>query len=363
VRFRTELRSLGSPRGSEGRPTDTPLSGRERRRTVAPVGELVDAAPFPGETARLLGARSAWFADRGWASFADPVASTLERIRTRESTASLWIGPKDEAIALVIWGRRGTTGREAELFLGEGYRQPAALRALLDRVEATPGPPIVGLEILGPDRTAREMAPLLEPRGYRWVDRRDMVFPADRPLPEFAEPVGTRGVTVADADALVALFADAYQDFPVDPAFFSAGGPPDAEVRANVGAIFDGTYGRSWSSASAGVERGGRLLAAVLVNDHRGPLIIEVAVARSARRQGLARALIVRAVRRLREEGAPAPRLIVTWPNVAARTLYTSLGFELAPLPESPSWAHFGRLGRREVETFLGPPLAPAGAP
>jgi GNAT superfamily N-acetyltransferase len=330
---------------------------------VAPVGELVNAAPFPSEAARLLGARSDWFADRGWAAWADPVASSLEKIRTGGTHASLWIGPKDEAIALVIWGRRGTTGREAELFLGEGYRHPAALRALLDRVESSPGPPIVRLEILGTDRTARELAPLLEPRGYRWMDRRDMVFPADRPVPDVPEPVGTRGVTAADADALAALFADAYEDFPVDPAFFSAGGSPEAELRANVEAVFDGTYGRPWPSASSGIERGGRLVASVLVNDHRGPLLIEVAVARSARRQGLARALIVRALRRLREEGAPPPRLIVTWPNVAARTLYASVGFVPATLPESPSWVHFGRLGRPEVEVFLGPPLASSGAP
>jgi predicted GNAT family acetyltransferase len=117
--------------------------------------------------------------------------------------------------------------------------------------------------------------------------------------------------------------------------------------------LFNGTYGSSWPAASFVVERDRRIVAAVLVNDHHGPLIAEVMVARDHRRQGLAGRLLLESVTVLRGASKVPPRLVVTGVNGRARRLYASLGFEVTPLPPDSTWFHPGRRGVPELLALL----------
>ena len=102
------------------------------------------------------------------------------------------------------------------------------------------------------------------------------------------------------------------------------------EATADVRATWQGEYGLWLPDASLGAWRGDELLGAVLtVRDAPwddappGPFIVDLFVIPSARRQGIARALVTAAVGAVREP--VALRVDDTAP--AARALYLHLGF------------------------------------
>lgn len=320
---------------------------------MARSGDLVDALTAPGETIRALEALSAWYEAQGMPGTREASDADRRAVNEGRFEGALWVGPKDEAAGLVRWRARGARCRGASVFLMPGYRNLGAVAALVERVDTVPGPTVDHLRVEGTELPPEEVARVMEPRGFRRLERFDMRFPADRPVPEAGPtPEGLRHPTADDTDRLGELLHDAYSDFPLDPIL--SGDEPDlAGSIAAVRSLFDGTYGRSWGSVSFVVERDGRLAAAVLVNDFMGPLIAEVMVGRSFRGHGLARALLAQSVGALRREGAPVPRLVVTAVNGRARKLYSSFGFELVPLPPDSTWLNPTRRGAPEVTELL----------
>ncbi len=324
------------------------------------AGELAEAGRSPSEALRVLQEQARWLADVGWPLSAEESLARRREVEEGRFRAELWIGPKDEAAGMVQSQPSGPQGRSTLLFLMPGYRSAGAVRSLFERSEEIPGPPTVILRIQGPELPAVAVAPFLEPRGFRQFERFDMVYPAARALPPRAPESGVRPLRPDDEEELAALLEDAYSDWPLDPAYF--GDAPGLDgARAVVRRLLNGTYGRAWPGASVVVPRGGRLAGAVLVNDHHGPLITEVMVARGARGQGLARALLAESLTALRKEGA-VPRLVVTATNGRARRLYGSIGFETVPSPSELTWFHPARRGRSELTELL-PSLLGTSAP
>jgi GNAT superfamily N-acetyltransferase len=321
---------------------------------VPPTGDLVDAAASPFETLRLLEVRRAELRRLGL--LPDPEAEDPEPVAVREGrlAGQLFVGPQDEAAGLVLWTPLGTAGRKGELFLLPGFHFPGTFGLLLERAEATPGLPILKLEMPTLGLAPASLAPWLEPLGFRYALRLEMRFPLDRPLPPVpSNPPGLRPLTLADEARLADLLQGAYEDSPLDPALLDLGQERTGEFERAVRELLHGTYGRWWERCSFGVERGGELVAATLVNDYQGPLIAEVVCRPSCRRQGLATALLRASLEALRREGAPTPRLAVTGVNTRARRLYRSLGFVEVAYPEENKWVNFPRAGRPELLSLL----------
>lgn len=121
--------------------------------------------------------------------------------------------------------------------------------------------------------------------------------------------------------------------------YFSAYDPGEActtldEALADIAATFEGEYGPLWQPGSLGAWRDGRLAAAVMTTNPppwedapRCPFIVELLTDRAHRRQGLARALVVRVLDAACAAEPPEVGLRVAADNEPATALYRSLGF------------------------------------
>ncbi len=135
----------------------------------------------------------------------------------------------------------------------------------------------------------------------------------------------------ADREALARLLLDAYRGTVDDD------GETETDALAAIDAFTAGEFGEVTPGWSEVVERDGRLVAATLVTTWQGvPLIAFSMTAPQARRQGLARGGLLRAMDRLRTTGEPRLDLVVTVANEPAVRLYAQLGFVPVPVVPEP---------------------------
>ena len=133
---------------------------------------------------------------------------------------------------------------------------------------------------------------------------------------------GLRAPVAADAGALARLMLSAYAGSVDDE------GEDEAAALIEVHKTFGGDYGAFDAASSKLVVRAGELLHATLITRWQGPPFVAFAMTvPAARRRGLARAGLIAAMQDLRDQGETELRLVVTLANLAARTLYESLGF------------------------------------
>lgn len=106
------------------------------------------------------------------------------------------------------------------------------------------------------------------------------------------------------------------------------------DATKDIAATFDGRYGELWPEASPVVETAGKLVCAVLTVRRAPwddipdcPFIIEVFTAGEHRRRGLARAALTHVAAVISAAGENTMALRVGTDNVAALSLYRSLGF------------------------------------
>lgn len=322
---------------------------------MTPSGDLVDIAAAAAETHRMLGELgSAWKAQGiTWAE--EAIAEMRRQLPLGELQGALWLGPKDEAVGLATWGHEGEVGRRVSLFLSEGYRNPAAFRAFVDRI-SRPGPhggsPVVAWFDSIPGVDLDVQRPVFDPRGAFHVVRIDLSYPLGKAL--FDAPVGTgakvRPLVAADEAAVARLLERAYDDNPVERSVFVRFRDPTADAVASAHDLLHERYGRWMNEASFGAFEGTSLAAAVLVNDLHGPLVTEVMTDPDHRRKGHAAHLLRAAVEALRAHGAPAPRLVVTTWNERAYRLYRRLGFEPIPGSAGGVWLEMAALGLRRPD-------------
>jgi ribosomal protein S18 acetylase RimI-like enzyme len=297
------------------------------------VGAIVALSSSPSEALRILG-ESELALDP--ASGLTPwVRSQNERyreqIRDGRLDGGLWIGPKDEAVGLALWEGPARTGRNVVVFLGDGYRTPAALISFVRAIEAagrlrSVNGPVPGLADVA-------VGAALLPLGFTAVERADMVFPETTPTPNVPEVSGrpTRPLQADDEARIARLIERAYADTPIDRWLFAQ--TPDEQFGDEAAAELLGTGVGTWRpDASFGVEVDGRIVAATLVNELEGPLLSEVMVDPGWRRRGLARRLIARSVAAVRELNLGTLRLVVTIGNDRAELLYHSMGFVPTPV-------------------------------
>lgn len=308
---------------------------------------VVAVAEAPAEALRLLnGLADALVAEAGPAA-AEAVPALEEAVRSGTLPGLLWVGPKDEAVGIAWWEPPSEAGRRAGLYLAEGYRHEAALRGLLDAVDAADGGPLLEVADRIPGVPPAVRQKVLAERGFRPVSRVDLGWPVGAPPPPRTEVAEGRARRLGpdDAAALALLLDSAYSDNPVDRALFVQRRDPAADAQSAITLLLGGGLGPWLSAASFGVEVDGALVAATIVNDFHGALITEVMVAPGFRRRGLARALLARTIEVLRHDGRDDIRLAVTVGNDRAYRLYTSLGF--LPLAEAPgaTWLHEERTG------------------
>ena len=296
------------------------------------VGSVVDAARSPSEALRLLDESEAALDPSGpltqWVREGN--ARFREQIRDGSVSGTLWIGPKDEAVALALWSEAPESGRNVVVALGDGFRSPETLVRFVQAID-TPAPvrslggPIAGL-------SDAAVGAALGPLGFTGVERMDMVFATATPVPAVAEVAGlpSRSIGREDQSKVGRLIERAYRDT-LDRWLFAR--TLDDEFGAAAAAEVLGTgVGRWRPEASFGIEVRGALVAATLVNELDGALLSEVMVDPDWRRRGLARRLIARSIGAVRELGLGPLRLVVTIGNDRAEPLYRSLGFEATPL-------------------------------
>lgn len=107
-------------------------------------------------------------------------------------------------------------------------------------------------------------------------------------------------------------------------------------AREEVARVLSGAYGRFNSSASEVTPIDGELASATIITEMKGePLLAFSMTAPQYKRQGLARAGLLRAIRRLKDAGHARLLLVVTEGNTPAEQLYTSIGFQRIASPGS----------------------------
>jgi GNAT superfamily N-acetyltransferase len=144
-----------------------------------------------------------------------------------------------------------------------------------------------------------------------------------RPL-EDAPVHGLRAPAEADVPALGRLLYCAYLgtvDFEEETI---------EQATEEVRKTFRGDYGPFDPGCSTVCERAGDMLCATLVTHWQArPFVAFTMTDASAKRQGLARACMIRSMNRLLAAGEHELRLVVTLANAPARSLYDSLGFAI----------------------------------
>ncbi len=153
--------------------------------------------------------------------------------------------------------------------------------------------------------------------------RVDGALPARLEVPQ---GLSLRPCTTDLAGGLADLYWEAY-----DPGVAAASLD---EARADVESSLAGEYGPLWPEASPVLEQSGAVVATALTvrstpwdDVPPGPFVIELMTARSHRRRGLARLLLLESLHAAADAGASTVGLRVDSGNLAALSLYTDLGF------------------------------------
>ena len=296
------------------------------------VGSVVDAARSPSEALRLLDESEAALDPSGpltqWVREGN--ARFREQIRDGSVSGTLWIGPKDEAVALALWSEAPESGRNVVVALGDGFRSPETLVRFVQAID-TPAPvrslggPIAGL-------SDAAVGAALGPLGFTGVERMDMVFATATPVPVVAEVAGLPSCSIGreDQSKVGRLIERAYRDT-LDRWLFAR--TLDDEFGAAAAAEVLGTG--VWEMAAGGVLR------------HRGSRRSRGRDPRERARWGAPERGHGRPRLAAARPGAPAHRpvdrrgagarpgsvrLVVTIGNDRAEPLYRSLGFEATPL-------------------------------
>lgn len=290
----------------------------------------------------------------------EPMAPLAEELREgRLPEALLWVGGKDEAVALVLPERAGTLGWHVEaVVLRPEYARAPVAHTVVQALAARAGQE--GRELL----TVRLFGPLeardgvdLSALGLFVVRRTDWVFPEAR-APPTARPLGPEISLVplesVSPAAFARLQARAYSTNAVDRLLFLEREDPMEDATRLAGLLLSGQWAPWLREASFAALSGGRLVAAVACNDHHGPLISDVATDPEFRGQGLAAGLLSRSVAALRERGHRSVRLVVTEGNDPALSVYRRLGFEPDPRLSGEVWC--SAAARRRLERQAAPP-------
>ncbi len=213
------------------------------------TGKLIDADSAPSEVLRILEEveRTLDPADPTSEWLRRDVAAHRETIRAGHLDGAIWVGPKDEGAALAVWSPHSGAGRRVGPYLAEGYRTPTTLAAFVRALDATGPIRLLGGPIAGLSDAA--VTSVLEPLGFRAVERTDMTFPETTPVPFVPESTEypIRGLTLEDRPRIARLLERAYSDVrSIGGSSPRASIPPATRTRPPP---------TSWATASAGGDR------------------------------------------------------------------------------------------------------------
>ncbi len=328
---------------------------------MAPSDELLPAAPHLAEALRVLAEVARELTERGDPLEAESLGGAASALRAGTSEGRLWVGPKDEAVAVGLWEPPGEIGRDVRIVFARGFRGAAAIARLVRRLDGDGGPPIARFRLPGIPSEPGGLAEALAAQGFSPRERVDLVYPESAALPSVREVNGIRSLAVADEKAIARLLERAYADLPEERALFAVRRDPAEDARVAARKLIDGTYGDWWADASFGIDGPGGLAAATLVNDLHGPLLTEVMTDPAARGRGYASALIATSLAAVRRRRPPIPpRLVVSWENRPARRLYLALGFSPVEATRGRVWV---RSGPAPAPSPSGRGGVPAGPP
>ena len=255
----------------------------------------------------------------------------------------LWVGGKDEAVALVVPEPAGRSGVhvQAVVLRPEYAVAPVALgvgRALV-ALAGSVGRELLTVRIVGPPDPAAGLG--LEELGLLRVRRTDWRLPEAGAPPEppaLPSPVELRPLSELGVERFAHVHARAYSTNPIDRLLFLDDYDALLDAR-HLGALLLSDRWAPWlSAASFAAVVGDRPVGAVACHDHDGALLSDVATDPAFRGRGIARALVARAVQALRAAGHRSIRLVVTEGNAPAMRTYRSLGFVADPTRSGDVW-------------------------
>lgn len=268
------------------------------------------------------------------------------RIREGRAHGLLWVGPKDDGIALAIWSAVPRLGRQCFiLFLSEGYRNAATFSQLLRQVESDPvgqakGPLVLVSEEV-PGLPTEIAGRVFAGRGFQRCSRPAMVrgtghpWPSAPPLPSNAR---LRTVTPEDRPVVQRVNALAFRAG-LSRLWFDDGDPFRSSA-ATLRLLEKGEWGRWIRESSWVYERSGQVLGVGLVTHASGrcPLLLSLAVLPEEQGHGIGRTLLVETLRSLHAQGEKELELNVVRENASAFALYTATGFEVVKGTERAFW-------------------------
>lgn len=324
-------------------------------RTALPVAvgrtlrELVSVREAPEEALRLLEEyeEEAPPSLRPRLEFLLP--SLRGEIREQRADGAVWIGPKDDGVALAVWRASPGTGRRiVHLYFAEGYRNSGALARFLELIDAelSVGGRVAALPEEVPGLPPSLLSGALPSRGFRRYVRLAMRR-ATRPLPEDpGNPLGAAPVTAprdSELEELLRLYVDAFTGS-IDRLWLESGDLHE-DARATLDGLRQGTFGAWLKDASfVAREAEGALLGASLVTQPPGrcPLLLALYVKREAQGHGLGRRLLVSTLGALAAQGHDELELNVVQENLPAYRLYRDLGFRIVEGTEGAFWSREG---------------------
>ncbi len=263
------------------------------------------------------------------------------------------------AVGIGVWQPAGTLGLGVGLlYLEPGRRSVPEYREMVVGIRDRVGPIVFlpgGLAGLSRDEEAGLMTGL----GFAPFGRMEMRFPADGEVPALVAPKtgGLRSARPEDEPALARLHGVAYGS-QFDRFLFLCDPEPDRDAVLQMRDILGGTYGPFLPDDSTLVEVDGVAIGACLtVQRPTNRLIADVMVDPKYQGHGIGRAVLVGALRAIRDHGVRDPVLNVTLGNTPAVRLYESVGFRRSLGPSS-EWYNTAIV---PIAPGDGYALAPAG--
>jgi GNAT superfamily N-acetyltransferase len=268
-------------------------------------------------------------AGRNWVKF------VTEGKATGKMSVSYWANPGGTICGYVAWETIPGVGRRVNLlFLDNAHQTTSDLRSLLEdlgETDKTDGPVFAIFPDGMPGFYKERQALIFGPAGFVHFDRVTMVFPKDKRVPAATELTGWefRHPLPEDETEIIDLACRAYCNYEEQLVWPMVNLEQDQAAWVNYIRDEETVVREACFVLVAGEKIRGHV---TVIRGPDGPYIANIMVDPSWQGKGIGKALLIRALRVLRADGAEEDvQLFYIRQNVPAGVLYRSVGFVQAP--------------------------------